>query len=204
MKRILTTATALAAVATTVQAGGVERSTQSVAILFEQGRYAELSFGNFSPDVSGSILGGARQSGDMAPSYNNWSLGYKMDIGERMALAVIIDEPIGADVAYPGSFPPGPYPLAGSTAELNSSAITALLRYKFANDFSVHGGLRYQTVEGQVSLLGRRISRPRLHARHQQGRRAWLCCRHRLGKTRDRRARCADLQLGDQPHAAVG
>jgi long-chain fatty acid transport protein len=152
MKRILTTATALVAAATTAQAGGVERSVQSVAILFEQGRYAELSFGQFSPDVSGSILGGARQSGDMAPSYNNLSLGYKMDIGERMAFAIIIDEPIGADVAYPGSFPPGPYPLAGSTAELNSSAITALLRYKFANNFSVHGGLRYQTVEGQVSL----------------------------------------------------
>ena len=38
MKRILTTATALAAVATTAQAGGVERSVQSVAILFEQGK----------------------------------------------------------------------------------------------------------------------------------------------------------------------
>lgn len=152
MKRILTTAAALAAAATTAQAGGVERSTQSVAILFEQGRYAELSFGSFSPDVSGSILGGALQSGDMTPSFNNWSLGYKMDIGDRMALAVIIDQPVGADVAYPGTLGPGVYPLAGSTAELTSSAITALLRYKFENNVSVYGGLRYQTVQGQVSL----------------------------------------------------
>ncbi len=152
MKRILTTATALAAVATTAQAGGVERSVQSVAILFEQGRYAELSYGNFSPDVSGSVGGGALKSGDMSPSYNNWSLGYKMDIGERMAFAIILDEPIGADVSYPGTLGLGSYPLAGTTADLTSSAITALLRYKFENNFSVHGGLRYQTVKGDVSI----------------------------------------------------
>ena len=152
MTRIMTTAAALAAVASVAQAGGVERSTQSVAILFEEGRYAELSFGNFSPDVSGSVGGGAVKSGDMSSTYNNWSLGYKMDIGERMALAVILDQPIGADVAYPGSFPPGPYPLAGTTAELTSSALTALLRYKLENNVSIYGGLRYETVKGDVSI----------------------------------------------------
>ncbi len=152
MKHILTTAAALAALATTAQAGGVERSTQSVAILFEQGRYVELSFGNFSPDVSGSVGGGALKSGDMSSTYNNWSLGYKMDIGERMAFALILDEPIGADVAYPGTLAPGSYPLAGTTADLTSSAITGLLRYKLENNFSVYGGLRYQTVKGEVSI----------------------------------------------------
>ena len=132
------------------QAGGVERSTQSVAILFEQGRYAELNFGRFAPDVSGSVAGGLVGSGDMAGDYNSWSLGYKMDIGDRMSFAMILDEPIGADVNYPASA--APYPLAGSTAELTSSAITALLRYKFENNVSVYGGLRYQTVHGEVSL----------------------------------------------------
>jgi long-subunit fatty acid transport protein len=150
MKRFLTTAAALAAAATTAQAGGVERSTQSVAILFEQGRYAELSFGNFSPDVSGTAFG--RNSGDMSSTYNTFSLGYKMDIGDRMALAVIIDEPIGADVAYPGVPGATSYALAGTTADLESLALTALLRYKFVNNFSVHGGLRIQRSEGTVNI----------------------------------------------------
>ena len=150
MKRILTTMVALMT-AGGVQAGGVERSSQSVAILFEKGRYAELSFGHFAPDVSGTV--GPSSSGDMAPSYNSWSLGYKMDIGERMALALILDQPIGADVAYPGTYvPAGSYPLAGTTADLSSSAITALLRYSFENNVSVYGGLRYQTVHGVVSI----------------------------------------------------
>jgi long-subunit fatty acid transport protein len=153
MKRILATAAALAAATGAAQAGGVERSTQSVAILFEQGRYAELSFGHFSPDVSGTVGGGAVSSGNMSSSYNSWSLGYKMDIGERLDFALIIDQPIGADVAYPGTFvPDASYPLAGTTAKLSSSAITALVRYGFENNVSVYGGLRYQTVHGEVSI----------------------------------------------------
>ncbi len=146
MKRILTTAAAMVAVASAAQAGGVERSTQSVAILFEQGRYAELSFGTFSPDVSGTL---GVSSGDMTSTYNTFSIGYKMDIGESLDFALIIDQPIGADVAYPTGTG---YPLAGATAKLTSSAITALLRYQFESNVSVYGGLRYQTVHGEVSL----------------------------------------------------
>jgi long-chain fatty acid transport protein len=149
MKRILTTAAALTAVATGAHAGGVERSGQSVAILFEQGRYAELSFGHFDPTVEGTL---GVSSGDMSSSYNTWSLGYKMDVGENMDFALIIDQPIGANVAYPTGTG---YPfIAGSTAKLSSSALTALLRYKFESNVSVYGGLRYQTVHGEVSLPG--------------------------------------------------
>lgn len=148
MKRFMLASTAILA-ASGAFAGGVERSAQSVAILFEQGRYAELSFGRFAPDVSGTVGGGAVSSGDMASDYNSWSLGYKMDIGDRMAFAVILDQPIGANVSYPTGTG---YPLAGSTATLSSSAVTALLKYKFENNVSVYGGLRYETVHGEVSL----------------------------------------------------
>lgn len=149
MKRVLLATSAMIAAASGAQAGGVERSSQSVAILFEQGRYAELNFGRFSPDVSGLSPLSPGGSGDMAGDYNSWSLGYKMDIGERMALAMILDQPIGANVNYPTGTG---YPLAGSTAKLTSSALTALLRYKFENNVSVYGGLRYETVHGEVSL----------------------------------------------------
>jgi long-subunit fatty acid transport protein len=149
MKRYVLATAAMVAATTGAQAGGVERSTQSVAILFEQGRYAELSFGRFAPDVSGTVGGGAVSSGDMAGNYNSYSLGYKMDIGDRMAFAMILDQPIGADVNYPTGTG---YPLAGSTAKLSSSALTALLRYKLENNVSVYGGLRYETVHGEVSL----------------------------------------------------
>ena len=152
MKRIFTAAAAMAAMAAGAQAGGVERSTQSVAILFEQGRYVEFSFGHFSPDVSGSLGGGALQSGDMSAGYNSLSFGYKMAIGDSMDFALILDEPIGARVRYPGTLGLGSYPLAGATADLSSSAVTALLRYKLPNNVSVFGGLRHETVKGVVSI----------------------------------------------------
>jgi long-subunit fatty acid transport protein len=158
MKRILSSAAALLAAATAAQSGGVEKSSQSVAILFEQGNYAELSFGRFSPDVSGALgvavgpFPAGSTSGDMAAGYNTVSLGYKTDLNDRLALAIIIDEPIGAKVRYPGTFGVFPYPLAGTTADLTSNALTALLKYKFDNNVSVYGGLRYQTVKGEVSI----------------------------------------------------
>jgi long-chain fatty acid transport protein len=147
MKRILTSTVALAALATVATAGGVERSTQSVAILFEQGRYAELSFGSFSPDVSGTL---GVSSGDMSSTYTTYSLGYKMDIGEKLDFALILDQPIGADVDYPTGTG---YLLQGTTAELSSTALTALLRYKFDNNVSLIGGLRGQSVKGTVNII---------------------------------------------------
>jgi long-subunit fatty acid transport protein len=155
MKRILSTAVALAATATGVHAGGVERSTQSVAILFEQGRYAELNFGTFSPDVAGGV--GPFRSGDMSSTYTSWSLGYKMDIGENMDFALVIDQPIGADVSYPAG---ALYPLAGTTADLSSTAVTGLLRYKFDNNVSVIGGLRAQWSKGVVNIIAPAIGLP--------------------------------------------
>jgi long-chain fatty acid transport protein len=149
MKRFLMASVAVVSGATGAVAGGVERSTQSVAILFEQGRYAELSFGRFDPDVSGTFPLSGASSGDMAGGYNSWSLGYKMDFGDRMSFAMVLDQPIGADVNYATGTG---YPLAGSTAKLSSSALTALLKYKFENNVSVYGGLRYETVHGQVAL----------------------------------------------------
>jgi long-chain fatty acid transport protein len=147
MKRILLASAAMAAAASGAQAGGVERSTQSVAILFEEGRYIELSLGSFSPDVSGTLGIG---SGDMSSSYLSYSLGYKMDIGEKLDFALIIDQPIGADVDYPTGTG---YVLAGTTADLSSDAITGLLRYKFDNNVSLIGGLRAQSSKGTVNIV---------------------------------------------------
>lgn len=147
MKRIFTSAVALAAATTMAHAGGVERSTQSVAILFEKGRYAELSFGRVDPDVSGVAFG--ERSGDITPGYNTWSLGYKMDVGDRMALAVMIDEPIGVK----SSFPSGEYVTAGTSTDLSSSAITALLLYRLENNFSAFGGLRLQSSEFTSNII---------------------------------------------------
>ena len=151
MRRVLMTAGALALGAGTATAGGIERSNQSVGILFERGTYAEVNFGTFSPDVSGTVGGGAVSSGDMTLGFGTVSLGYKRALTDQLDMAIIFDQPIGADLNY--SPANAPYPLAGSRASVDSNSITALLRYKMPNNFSVHGGVRALRTSGEVALF---------------------------------------------------
>jgi len=150
MKRLLMmTAASIAVSGTSAFAGGIERTSQSVGILFEEGTYGEFSFSAVRPNVSGTF-GGAISSGDMAASYKNYSFGYKQDIGTNLSFALILDQPIGANVAYPAG---GAYPFAGSTATVNSHAITGLLKYKLPSNVSFYGGLRAQSVTADLNVV---------------------------------------------------
>jgi long-chain fatty acid transport protein len=149
MGRVLLTAGALAFGASAAVAGGVERSTQSVNILFEDGNYAELTYGHLAPDVSGVSPLTTAGSGDMAGDYSTYSLGVKTALTDKLDLAVIIDQPIGADVDYADST--GCF-LQGTNASIDSTAVTALLRYKLPQNFSVIGGIRALQSQGVVQI----------------------------------------------------
>ena len=145
------TAASFALCASGAIAGGIERSTQSALVLFEKSNYAELSFSHVSPSVSGSAsaaLGGF-SSGNMAESYSQIGFAYKHQINDRLSAAIIYDTPYGANVNYPvtaGNL----YFNRGANAEINSNSITALLKYTTASNFSVFGGLRYQTMSANA------------------------------------------------------
>lgn len=147
MKQALTGAALLALTATTATAGGIERTSQSVAPIFEDGNYFEFSFGSVNPSVSGTAVGQA--SGNIAEKYNQLAFAYKHQFSDALSVALIYDQPFGADTAYPTGTT---YPFTGATAELNTQALTALGRYKLDNGFSLHGGLRYQTIDANVSI----------------------------------------------------
>lgn len=155
MRKIITSASFLAIAAGAAHAGGVERATQSVSILFEKGRYVELSYGYANPDVSGTAFGGS--SGSMLAGYGTYSLGYKQSLGDNVDIAVILDQPIGADTDYPTS---SGYVLAGTTAKLRSDAITGLIRYHLPSNFSVYGGLRYEAAKGDVTIIAPALGIP--------------------------------------------
>lgn len=153
MKRIITGIGALLATAAPALAGGIERAPQSLAPLFEQGNYLELSFGGVNPDVSGRDLAvfGGRETGDVAQGYGFFELAYKRQFTENLSGAFILEQPFGADIGYE---PGASLALGGTAVEVNSTTYTALLRYKFDNNFSVHGGLRGSRADGDVTLVG--------------------------------------------------
>lgn len=130
-------------------AGGVERSTQPMSILFEESRYLELGASYARPDVSGTVsplLGGV-STGDIANSFFTGSIGYKADLGDNWSYAIILDQPIGANVLYPGVSA-----LGGLSGEIKSTALTGVLRYKFDGGFSAFAGLRSVWTSGTVAI----------------------------------------------------
>jgi len=133
--------------AAAAHAGGVERSTQSMNILFEPGRYVEFGGAFVRPRVSGTAF--TVGSGNVLRSFVSPSLAIKMPLTNDLDLAVILDTPIGADTAYPLGTG---YALAGTTAKLDSTALTTVLRYRFGNGFSVHGGVRLQQTRGRANV----------------------------------------------------
>ncbi|GGG75283.1 membrane protein [Salipiger pallidus] len=155
MKSLYVGAAALALTTGAAQAGGIERTSQSLMILFETGNLLEFSLGKASPELSGRNI--AFVEGLPVEDIDNvgkdfWlpSFALKYDVNDRWALALIYDRPWGADVEYGGENPV----FGGTTAEANTHTITALAKYQFNDNFSAFGGLRFQQAGGDIHLEG--------------------------------------------------
>lgn len=147
MNKFFTTTAALLLTTTMAGAGGLDRSGQPISVIFENGNYAELSFGYVMPSVSGIAFG--IDSGNMAPDYSQIAGAVKWDINDKLSFAVIVDQAFGATVGYTNPA----YPVIGvSTANLNGVEVTALARYKFSDRFSLYGGARAVQMSGDANL----------------------------------------------------
>ena len=159
MKTRILTVAALLASTVSAHAVGLDRSGQRIGILFEEGNRVELSFGYTNPSLTGTNINNpalgpfaGQPVENVAEEFLIWNLGVKYDFNDKLSFAVITDEPYGSDIFYPGN--PAASALGGTGATVDSYAITALARYKFNDNWSVHGGLRYQEVSASVTLGG--------------------------------------------------
>ncbi|MHA3913632.1 OmpP1/FadL family transporter [Halovulum sp. GXIMD14793] len=132
-------------------AGGLDRSGQSISPLFEEGRYAEFSLGAVMPSVDGTSAAilGSEPTGNVANAYFPLGAAFKGDINDRLSYALIFDQPFGASVSYDGTIA-----FDGTNATATSYALTALMRYKFNEGFSVYGGPVLQSISADVNLSG--------------------------------------------------
>ena len=163
MTRIIVAAL-LAGTSTTALAAGLDRSGQPMDILFVEGNYVELSFAHTSPSVSGDGTGvpgrpaflpfltqGTSYDG-VAGDFNTVQLGVKYDFTDQLSGALFFDQPFGADIHWEGD--PATTELGGTTAEATSDNLSLLLRYKFDETWSVHGGIRIDRGSGEIALGG--------------------------------------------------
>lgn len=164
MRSYVTAAFAGCTICTSAFAGGLERTDQSVGVLFEEGSHLELGLTFAFPDVSGvgstlSPTPGA-ESGDIADEYTQARLAYKADINDRLSYAFIYDQPYGADVTYEKSR----YFASNSSAFVDTNALTGILQYNLSSSddgggFSVFGGLRAQRMGAgaDIPFLGKYV-----------------------------------------------
>jgi len=160
MKNYALAATGLTLLAGAAQAGGIERRGDPSQLLFEEGKnYVEFSVTSVNPDVSGVArpgTGGApfAPTGDIQDRYQNYALGYKHQLNDKVSLAFVIDEPVGADVTYdaPTAFGGGSF-FGTSTASVDSVRYTGMVKYKATNRFSVYGGLSYVGLSGSLLVV---------------------------------------------------
>lgn len=151
MRNLATYASVLALSSTAAVAGGLDRSGQSINILFEKRNSVQFALSNTSPTISGNLAG--TNSGDVGESFQSPSLGFKYNINDRWDMAVIYDEPFGAHITYdPNYFLSDPTNDKSLSAQAQLQALTALVRYKFNGGFSAYAGPRIQRFEGDVSV----------------------------------------------------
>ncbi len=158
MKNVITVGAALMLTTTAAHAVGLDRSNQNIGLIFEEGTYGELSFGSVTPSISGNdnaALGfGSTDSGNVGGDFTTFGLGFKTDLNDQISVGVIFDQPYGVDLEYPSATDGGSPLLGGTFAELNSATVTAIARYKIDGNWSVHGGIRAETLDGSVGLAG--------------------------------------------------
>lgn len=152
MGRVAMMAGVLAMGASAASAGGIERSTQPIGVLFEEGaNYVELSYGRVRPSVDGTGVFTGIGTGGVAGNHYLPGIAIKHEFNDKLSGAFIYDHFYGADIEYPATGAPE---LAGTYANLQSEGYTALLRYKFNENFSAHGGVRFSNASAAVGLSG--------------------------------------------------
>lgn len=132
-------------------AGNLDLNQTPIDIIFEQGNYAELSFGYVNPTVSGrDNLGNAISN--VANSFTVLGSGIRFQLTDRFSFALAHDQPYGVDVLYGGN--PATTLLGGTSADADTNALTMLLRYDVADGVALYGGPRIVRAEGEVTLSG--------------------------------------------------
>lgn len=148
MKTLVTSSGLMALFTSAALAGGIDRSGQWITPIFEPGDTVTFSVGSVDPEVTGSL-----GTNDATTRYNPMSFSVKKAITEQVDVAVIVDQPFGANIKYTsGPFAATPIgPFAGGYADVSSKALTFVGRYKFDNNFSLHAGARAQSLSGTIA-----------------------------------------------------
>jgi long-chain fatty acid transport protein len=132
--------------ATAATAGGIDRTGNPYAVLFEEGNHVQLSFSSVTPDVTGAYLAtfGGGSTGNMAEAYVSAGAALKFGLTDSIDVGLFINQPYGANALYPD----GAY--TGLGADWESNQVALVLKYQATSNISVYGGAR--SIESSATI----------------------------------------------------
>lgn len=138
-------------------AAAMDRSGQSIAPFLQAGNYAEISYSQIDPTVSGQYKDGTTIS-DMGSSYDFFTGAIKLQASEQYSFGLIWDHPFGGAAEYTGNNPLVEQGSAGFKAntevDVKSQNLSILVGYKPVPNLTLYAGPVYQRVEGEVQFAG--------------------------------------------------
>ncbi len=132
-------------------AGGLERSDQSVAPLFEQGNYAEVYTAYIDPNMKATDIAKGNNDGMLEP-YTITGASVKQDISDVTSIASFYSQPWGVSTKYPDTSKVFSNTSGQTEAQLASDAVGIAVKQKFSDNFSLYGGVDYHKVSGFVNI----------------------------------------------------
>lgn len=142
-----------------VQAAGLDRSGQSISAFLQPGNYAEAGISVLDPEVQGKDNAGNKVS-DMAEDYYFPTAAIKIQATDKISMGLLYDQPFGADAQYApesnafATVNTNTGVLEGTSVEVKTNSITALIGYQPNENWNVYAGPVYQSVKAKVSLRG--------------------------------------------------
>lgn len=150
-----------------VQAAGLDRSGQSISAFLQPGNYAEAGISVLDPEVQGKDNAGNKVS-DMAEDYYFPTAAIKIQATDKISLGLLYDQPFGADSQYApesnafATVNTNTGVLEGTSVEVKTNSITALIGYQPNENWNVYAGPVYQSVKAKVSLRGTAYRGPKV------------------------------------------
>ena len=155
--KINTVVAVLLATTSMATAGGMDRATTGTSTLFEKGYYAELSYASTAPSIgpNANLPLGLAGGMNVTKSFTTTQFSFKTDLNDKLSVAILSNNnPFGVDVDYDDfATGGGAYAVITSLrANLGSTAVTSMARYKITDRVSAIAALKYQTVSGTADV----------------------------------------------------
>lgn len=169
MWKISSLTSAIIFLPSSVQAGGMELSGQSLGSFFERGNYAEITVAHLNADISGQVqnqdvlaeIGVTDFStGNFVEDRNFLQAALKFQPHPKIAVGLIFDQPFGVDIQY--HYHPetviGPIEIESTEINFDSQNITTIFGYQPNPSWQIYSGLALQSFEGELQVFGQSFS----------------------------------------------